>query len=671
MWRTPFARSIQTAAPRAGVLGACTATLALGCSTLLTAAPSMAADALIADGTTFPNPSAGFVSSAVKDFIFPTVKDADGNSQWGSPAEIDAEALWTPEQILDITGSAERGADEMLKAIDRQAMANAQAGDPAKPIVVFGYSQSAVSTMLAKAELAKRRQGGEDIPNVVFVGIGVGNRPNGGIAMRLNGITIPFFHFAFNGAAPTDSGITTIDIVRQYDGLADFPQFPINVVALANALIGVVTVHAMYGEEVSLDPQSPKYVPGTKVEVVGDTTYYTIPTKDLPLLDPLRLVGVPESVLDIVEPTLRVIVEAGYDRTVSAGIPTPAQLIPVLDPATFTLQLAQGVLDGANNAFAIIGAELPGYEDLTSQLTAMEGQSAETIGGPYGDVVRDINANVNPFTAFADVEGPIADAFDRVLIDLGVQWALNKVIDPVLFPATGYLEDKILFPSEPPNLLEAAVIKVLQQIAPSIGDQIPRDEVVKLANSESRGLVSALQGATDADPQSDAGQQRVAGREALTERLRRALSQLGPSRKAAATADVPQASSQGRAAEPEQTGAGKLVNPGGKTGPANQLMRPSALTRPESPSPIASTSSRNRLAAKINQSVNTIHTGATNGRTSTTTGHYRAGAATRAPSKGGSTSTESSDGGQAGKDRSSRNISHKPAKRSASTGQPK
>lgn len=661
MRRNPFARTIQTAAPRAGVLGACTAALALGSASLLGAAPSMAADALIADGTTFPNPSPGFVSSAVKDFIFPTIKDADGNSQWAAPGEIDAEALWTPEQILDITGSAERGADEMLKAIDRQAMANADAGDPTKPIVVFGYSQSTVSTMLAKAELAKRKQAGEAIPNVVFVGIGVGNRPNGGIAMRLNGITIPFFHFAFNGAAPTDSGITTIDIVRQYDGLADFPQFPINVVSLANALIGVVTVHAMYGEEVSLDPQSPKYVQGTKVEVVGDTTYYTIPTKDLPLLDPLRLVGVPESVLDIVEPTLRVIVEAGYDRTVSPGVPTPAQLIPVLDPATFTLQLAQGVLEGANNALAIIGAELPGYEDIAGQLTALEAQSADTIGAPYGDVVRDINAHVNPFTAFADIEGPIADAFDRVLIDLGVQWALNKVIDPVLFTATGYLEDKILFPSEPPNLLEAAVIKVLQQIAPSIGDQISHGEVVRPADPESPGLVSALQGATDADPQSNAGNQDVAGRKVLTKRLRGALARLGPSRKAAAIAGIPQAPNVELAADSEPTGTTRLVNPGRQTNPAE----PYGLDRPELPSRIVSPSTRKASESKAGKLESAVRSGGTRGSAHTASSVDGARAVTNsAPSKRATSNT----GLAGGKDGSNQSHStdQQPAKRTAS-----
>jgi hypothetical protein len=390
----------------------------------------------VADGTTFPMPSDGFIASAVADFIAPTVSSSDG---------FDAVGLRTPEEIFDITGAAERGADIMLAAIDDYAQEH-----PGEPIVVFGYSQSTVSTALAKAVLAARKAAGEAIPEVTFVGIGVGNRPNGAIAERFNGVTIPFFHFTFNGAAPTDGGVPSVDIVRQYDGLSDFPEFPLNLIADLNALIGIVSVHALYGELVSLDPSSPKYV-ATQPVTHGDTTYYTIPNDHLPLLDPLRLIGVPEALLDIVEPTLKVIVEAGYDRSVPVWEPTPAQLIPVIDPATFTLQLAQGVVEGINNAFKIVGATMPGYQQISTALAAVEQMSAEVIGKPYKNIVRVINTYLNPFQAFAAVEGPIARVFDQVLIHLGVQSTLNKLIDPVLFPITHWLENTVLFPTKTPQ----------------------------------------------------------------------------------------------------------------------------------------------------------------------------------------------------------------------------
>jgi PE-PPE domain len=60
---------------------------------------------------------------------------------------------------------------------------------------------------------------------------------------------------------------------------------------------------------------SPKYMPGTIKQRYGDTTYYRIPTADLPLLDPLRLAVVPEPMIDIAEPFVKVLVEAGYDSS--------------------------------------------------------------------------------------------------------------------------------------------------------------------------------------------------------------------------------------------------------------------------------------------------------------------------------------------------------------------
>jgi hypothetical protein len=408
----------------------------LACSAMLALTPTAATsvrllvNALVMDGTTFPTPSPGFIQSAIDDFINPTV-----------PGRFTGIPVTTPEQAVGINQSVRDGLADLEAAMAEQARTN-----PGKPYVVFGFSQSTVITMLEKAELAERTAQGLPVPDVTFVGIGVGNRPNGGIAERLDGLVIPFFDFTFNGAAPTDSGFVTIDIARQYDGLADTPEFLINPVADLNAILGVVFVHALYGEEISLDPASPKYVPGTVEQQYGDTTYYWIPTAELPLFDPLRLIGVPEPVIDIVEPFFKVLVEAGYDRTVPFGQPTPAQLIPVIDPVTLTIQLAQATLDGVNNAAHLFGAELPGYPALTQLLTAAESTSADVIGAPYRSVVSAINANFNPILAFNRIEAPIAARFDGVVNALGIPTLLNKVVDATLFPLTAWAESNILFP---------------------------------------------------------------------------------------------------------------------------------------------------------------------------------------------------------------------------------
>ncbi|HEY7053175.1 MAG TPA: PE-PPE domain-containing protein, partial [Mycobacterium sp.] len=406
-------------------------TVVLALPSTISAAVRLINNAYVMDGTAFPTPSPGFVGSAIKDFIAPTL----GASYVGIP-------VTTPEHLVGIDQSVQDGLTALKSAIARKQT------DPRKPFVIFGFSQSTVISMLLKAELEEQKAQGNAVSNVTFVGIGVGNRPNGGIAERLVGLTIPFFDFTFNGAAPTDPahGFTTIDIARQYDGLADTPQFLINPFADLNAVLGVLFVHAFYGEQVSLDPNSPKYVPGTTKQQYGDTTYYYIPSTNLPLFDPLRLVGVPESLIDIVEPFFKVLVEAGYDRSIPFGEPTPAQLIPTIDPVTFALQLAGSVLEGANNAAKLVGAQLPGYATLTKMLTTAQTWSANTIGAPYRRVVSAINKVFNPILAFDRIEGPIAKAVDTVINRLGIPRALNAVLDATLVPITAWAERTLLFP---------------------------------------------------------------------------------------------------------------------------------------------------------------------------------------------------------------------------------
>ena len=200
-------------------------------------------------------------------------------------------------------------------------------------------------------------------------------------------------------------------------------NIPINMLADLNAVFGIIYAHAAYGDgllpeqvpsiwpdsEPLKGPFANEYVLGsTEIvkQVDGDTTFYFVPTTELPLLDPLRSLGVPESVLNIVQPALQVIVEAGYDRSIPFGDPTPAELIPSIDPVTFTLEFDNAVVQGANNAFELFGAQLPGATELESQLASAETWSEQEIGVPYDQVVSELNNAFDPFTAFSELEGP-------------------------------------------------------------------------------------------------------------------------------------------------------------------------------------------------------------------------------------------------------------------------
>jgi PE-PPE domain len=341
----------------------CVVMIGLGSTiSTISTAPRLLTSALVMGGTLTPTPDQAFLDMAVDDFIDPTV-NPDLLPIQGSTVTYPASA-GIGAGAPTINESVRIGVANLDAAIAAQQLAN-----PGQPIVVFGYSQSTVVTMIEKANLEQRRAAGETVPDVTFVGIGVGNRPHGGIATYLQGVTIPLVDFTFNGPAPTDPefGFTTVDIAREYDGLADFPQYPLNLLADLNAVLGVVFVHTNY-EQVSLDPNSPKYVEGTTEQQYGDTTYYLIPTPNLPLFDLARLVGVPEALINVVQPIVKVIVDAGYDRTTPFGQPTQFGLFPQIDPVTFTTDLLAAAGVGVANALRLIApAPAPAVGMATSR----------------------------------------------------------------------------------------------------------------------------------------------------------------------------------------------------------------------------------------------------------------------------------------------------------------
>jgi hypothetical protein len=381
--------------------------------------PDDTLNALMMGGTFQPTPSAPWMDSIINDYLDP----ATGASYTGV-------AVTTPETV-PLAPSLQGGLADL-----QAAMAHQQATDPGAPYLIEGYSQSAV--LAVNEELAASSASGQPIPDVTVALLGSGNRPNGGIFERLDGLYLPGAEVNADGAEPTDVGIPTIDIAAQYDGFADFPQYPINLVADLNALFGIFHAHGDYGgllqgvlpgATFTPLPTGPydfatEYVIGSSEivkQVTGDTTFYFVPTTDLPLLDPLVTLGVPESVLNIVQPTLQVIVEAGYDRSIPFGDPTPAELIPSTDPVTLTIEFANAVVQGANNAFELVGAQLPGAAELGSLLTSAETWSQQAIGTPYDQAVTAFNDAFDPFTVFTQLEGPLAQDLQNVLDLTGVQ----------------------------------------------------------------------------------------------------------------------------------------------------------------------------------------------------------------------------------------------------------
>jgi hypothetical protein len=381
--------------------------------------------ALMMGGTGMPTPSTEWMDSIINEYIDP----ATGGDY--------APVVVTTPANLPVDLSVSTGLSDLQEAISQQQLA-----DPNAPFVIEGYSMSALIAVDEEEDLSTIASTGAPVPDLTVALFGSGNRPDGGIYERLDGLYVPGLEVDANGAEPTDLGIPTIDVAAQYDGLADVPQYPANLFADLNDLLGIIYVHTGYGvgavpglfpESVPLSgPFADEYILGsTEIvkQVTGDATFYLIPTQTLPLLDPLLDLGVPQSVLDIVQPALQVVVEAGYDRSIPFGDPTPFELIPSLDPATFALEFANGVVQGANNALDLFGSQLPDFDDIEDFFASAETWSEANIGLPYDQAVTELNTAFDPFTAVLDLERPIGEAVEDVLTATGIQ---QDLLDPVL-----------------------------------------------------------------------------------------------------------------------------------------------------------------------------------------------------------------------------------------------
>lgn len=331
--------------------------LAFG-ATMITPEVSLAATALIMGFGDTPlripdTPATNidqYVNLANNYFVAPTHLCGDSG--------CDLVAVYTPEDISNFDTSNEVGRANLDNCIQGNACTITRApytqtvsepvGD--NNLVVVGASQSSSVATLEKRYL-------QDNPppagtNVKFLLVGNGNRPNGGILERLNGypgakqliesLGFNVDNLTFNGSTPTDTNFPTVDVSAQYDPWTDFPTNPTNQLAIMNAYFGVLFAHGSYLLNAGMAPM--------RQGQYGDTTYYLYPAKYVPLLQPIALIPVFGNLYaDFYDPTLRVQIEAAYDRTGNPGVPTPANPNYAPDPAVFKANLAQAQLVGLDN----------------------------------------------------------------------------------------------------------------------------------------------------------------------------------------------------------------------------------------------------------------------------------------------------------------------------------
>ena len=143
-----------------------------------------------------------------------------------------------------------------------------------------------------------------------------------------------------------ESQYDTDRFVSAYDSIADFPDRPDNMFAFANTLLGLATGHtAVAFTNASMVP--PQNIRTTINSRGAKDTTIMVPEQHLPLVMPLKYIGIPEDTLNKLDAILIPRVNAGYIRNDDPAT-APVQVDPVhgFDPAVVTAPTNQATFGG-------------------------------------------------------------------------------------------------------------------------------------------------------------------------------------------------------------------------------------------------------------------------------------------------------------------------------------
>jgi PE-PPE domain/PE family len=342
---------------------------------------------LIVGGSGFPIPDKAYILSVYDWSNYPIHQLDLANTR----------SVFTPEGLYPLTGvkdltldvSVPRGLS-ILDTTIKQTLAN----NPGGSVLVNGLSQSSIISSLEMENLA-HDPNAPSSTQLGFTLLGDQMNPNGGFLARFPGypsgepLRLPSLGVTFYGATPSDTIYPTNIFSQEYDGWADFPQYPINFISDLNAFAGIFYVHGYY----PFDPNAlpPGYAIqhlATSPGYTGATNYYMVTNPNLPLLDPVRAIPViGNPIADLLQPDLTTIVNLGYGdpnfgySTGPADVQTYFGLFPHVSQALIAQDLVTGAHQGVHAFVTDIRAESStvSLASVTSPLADLTQQSGANV----------------------------------------------------------------------------------------------------------------------------------------------------------------------------------------------------------------------------------------------------------------------------------------------------
>ncbi len=411
-----------------------------------------------------------------------------------------AESSFIPDGLYPLTGikslelgpSLAQGQQIMTSDIEGQIAAGGVS--PENPVVVFGYSQSQRLASLTMSQLARDGVPSDDVH---FVLVGDIQNPNGGFETTFDfpaGNTGVFTAFGTPLLPATPSDLYPTDIYTfEYDGSADFPHYPSNLLSDLNAYVGIFLGHFLYEDLTPAQINNAILLPGSEALTgQGLTDYYMIPNDNLPLLEPLLLIpGVGQPLYDLLEPDTRILVNIGYGSFTEgwnqgpANVPTTFGLFPTIDQTQLSDALSNGWQQGVTNALNDLQHPIS-YQDQVAPLQpfvdswythgyapadpsfsdAFDGflkllgfpLSDVTLSSPPADIINDISATLSyeysatlPFADAINVLLTSLPAYDANIVtdQLDAGNLLGAILDPMA-ANTALVPYDLLLGSPPP-----------------------------------------------------------------------------------------------------------------------------------------------------------------------------------------------------------------------------